>query len=85
LDFCQQVLSFQVGANIIIGKSSALVWTSRMDRTPFHHPVICLKDAGSIIFHLKSIAVFHETLADLPIGDKKISGQTVYVISINQQ
>ena len=83
LDFCQQVLSFQVGTGLVIGKSSALRWTRSMDCAAFNHSVACLKDAGAIIFYLEGMTVFHKMLADLTIRNRKMSGKTVYINRIN--
>jgi len=83
LDFCQQILAFQVGTGSIIGEPSALLWAGLVHRATLDHPVACLKYAGTVFFHLEGIAVFHEALADLPIRDGKMPGQAVYVLGIN--
>jgi hypothetical protein len=49
----------------------------------FDHPVVRMKDAGTVIFHLEGITVFHEAFANLPIRYGKMPGQTVYVLGIN--
>ena len=85
LDCRQQVLSVKVRTVIIIRKSSALHRPDCVNWTPFNHSVICLKNAGTVIFYLESMAVFHETFANLSVWDGKVPGKTVYIICINQQ
>jgi len=51
----------------------------------FDHPVVRMKDAGTVIFHLEGITVFHEAFANLPIRYGKMPGQTVYVLGINEK
>jgi hypothetical protein len=85
LDFCKEVLAFQIGTGVIIGESSALLWAGLMNSTALDHPVARMKDAGAVIFHLEGMTVFHEAFADLPIRNGKMPGQTVYVVSINKK
>ena len=63
----KQVFSFEIRADIIIRKHSALFWAGIMDRTPFYHPVAALKYTGSIILDLKGIFIFQITFPNFTI------------------
>jgi hypothetical protein len=81
LNPAKQVITFQIGAGLIIGKITALFRPCLMDQTTFAHPVIGQKNTGTVFSGLKSVFSGKIPVTDLAVGNLKMTGDTIYINS----